>query len=397
MGNMYKRYHFNLVKSRLEEPRRFIQAIVGPRQIGKSTVVRQVLEEIHIPYTFESADAVDPKDRGWIADLWESARSRMKYGGFEEYLLVIDEIHKIDDWSNLVKKEWDVDTFHGIRLKVVVLGSSRLLLKSGLNESLAGRFELIRMTHWSYQEMRDAFGFTLEQYIYFGGYPGSAPLIGDKPRWLGYMRDAIVNPSIEKDVLQTKVIYKPALMRQMFELGCSYAGEELSLNKMLGQLQDAGNVTTLASYLETLSEAELLCGMRKYANDQARKYNSIPKLMTYNSALFTVNSGRGFAHELVTPKRWGRWVETAIGAQLLCHAEEDNYKVYYWRENSQEVDFVLQKGDSLVAIEVKSGRRTMNSGLSTFRDKFHPTTSMVVGTGGVPLDEFLQVGVEKLF
>ena len=296
-----------------------------------------------------------------------------------------------------MKKEWDVDTFHGIRLKVVVLGSSRLLLKSGLNESLAGRFELIRMTHWSYQEMRDAFGFTLEQYIYFGGYPGSAPLIGDEPRWLGYMRDAIVNPSIEKDVLQTKVIYKPALMRQMFELGCSYAGEELSLNKMLGQLQDAGNVTTLASYLETLSEAELLCGMRKYANDQARKYNSIPKLMTYNSALFTVNSGRGFAHELVTPKRWGRWVETAIGAQLLCHAEEDNYKVYYWRENSQEVDFVLQKGDSLVAIEVKSGRRTMNSGLSTFRDKFHPTTSMVVGTGGVPLDEFLQVGVEKLF
>lgn len=375
----------------------FIQAIVGPRQVGKSTMVKQVLEEIDIPYTFESADAVDPNDRGWIANMWESARARMRFGNLNEYLLVIDEVHKIDDWSNLVKKEWDADTFHNVNLKVVVLGSSRLLLKSGLNESLAGRFELIRMTHWSYPEMRDAFGWSLEQYIYFGGYPGSAPLIGNESRWKRYVKDAIVNPSIEKDVLQTKIIYKPALIKQLFELGCSYSGEELSLNKMVGQLQDAGNVTTLASYLETLSEAELLCGMQKYANDQARKYNSIPKLMTYNPALFTIQVGKGFENEAVTPKRWGRWVETTVGANILCHAEEYDYKVYYWRENSLEVDFILQKEDKLIAIEVKSGRRTTNDGLPAFRDKFHPFSAFVVGSGGVPVDEFLLISPDKLF
>lgn len=394
---MYKRYQFSLLKERLEEPRMFIQAIVGPRQVGKSTMVKQVLEEIDIPYTFESADAVDPNDRGWIANMWESARARMRFGNLNEYLLVIDEVHKIDDWSNLVKKEWDADTFHNVNLKVVVLGSSRLLLKSGLNESLAGRFELIRMTHWSYPEMRDAFGWSLEQYIYFGGYPGSAPLIGNESRWKRYVKDAIVNPSIEKDVLQTKIIYKPALIKQLFELGCSYSGEELSLNKMVGQLQDAGNVTTLASYLETLSEAELLCGMQKYANDQARKYNSIPKLMTYNPALFTIQVGKGFENEAVTPKRWGRWVETTVGANILCHAEEYDYKVYYWRENSLEVDFILQKEDKLIAIEVKSGRRTTNDGLPAFRDKFHPFSAFVVGSGGVPVDEFLLISPDKLF
>ena len=394
---MYKRHQFNLLKERLQEPRRFIQAIIGPRQIGKSTMVKQVLEDLDIPHTFKSADAVAPNDAGWIANLWESARTRMRMGDLKEYLLVIDEIHKIDDWSNQVKREWDADSFHDINLKVVVLGSSRLLLKSGLNESLAGRFELIRMTHWNYQEMRDAFGWSLEQYIYFGGYPGSAPLIKNETRWCRYVKDSIVSPSIEKDVLLTKIIYKPALIKQLFQLGCSYSGEELSLNKMIGQLQDAGNITTLASYLGTLSEAELLCGMQKYANDPARKYNSIPKLMTYNPALFTIQSGKGFDNELMAPQRWGRWVETAIGAHLLCHAEEYNYKVYYWRDKSMEVDFILQKEDKLIAIEVKSGKRTTNKGLPIFRDSFHPNSAFVVGSDNVPVEEFLLLPPEKLF
>ena len=394
---MYKRYQFNLLKERLKEPRRFIQAIVGPRQIGKSTMIKQVLEEVDIPYTFESADAIDSNDKSWIAGLWESVRARMRFGDLKEYLLVIDEIHKINDWSNQVKREWDNDTFRNVNIKVVVLGSSRLLLKSGLNESLAGRFELVRMTHWSYQEMRDAFGWSLEQYIYFGGYPGSAPLIGDESRWRRYVKDAIVNPSIEKDVLLTKIIYKPVLIKQLFELGCTYSGEELSLNKMIGQLQDAGNVTTLASYLGTLSEAELLCGMQKYANDQVRKYSSIPKLMVFNPALFTVQAGKGFENEVVNPKRWGRWVETAVGAYLICHAEEFDYKVYYWREESLEVDFIIQKEDQLIAIEVKSGRRTTNKGLPAFRDKFHPVAAFVVGSGGIPVEEFLLMSPNKLF
>lgn len=374
----------------------FIQAIVGPRQVGKSTMVKQVLQDCGIPYLIDTADGVDENDEGWVGNLWESARTRMRLTHATEYLLVIDEVHKLRNWSELVKREWDSDSFHDLNLKVIILGSSRLLLKSGLSESLAGRFELIRMSHWSYREMKDAFGWSLEQYIYFGSYPGAARLIADEPRWKRYVRDAIVMPSIEKDVLLTKTIYKPALMKQLFVLGCSYSGEELSLNKMLGQLQDAGNVTTLASYLDTLSEAGLLCGMHKYANDNARKYKSIPKLMVYNPALFTVQSGKGFLAEATDPKRWGRWVETAVGAHLLCSAEECGFQVYYWRQEAKEVDFVIQGGEKLIAIEVKSGRRTTNEGLPEFRKKFHPQSAFVVGSGGMPVEEFLCIPPKDL-
>ena len=388
---MYKRSQYDVLMKRVKEPRKFIQVIVGPRQVGKSTMVKQVLQDCGIPYLIDTADSVEENDRDWIANLWESARSRMRLTHQSEFLLVIDEVHKINNWSDMVKREWDSDSFRDVNLKVVLLGSFRLLLKSGLSESLAGRFELIRMSHWSYAEMKTAFGWSLEQYIYFGGYPGTAGLIDDEQRWRSYVRDAIVMPSIEKDVLLTKTVYKPALMKQLFVLGCAYSGEELSLNKMVGQLQDAGNVTTLASYLSTLAEAGLLCGLQKYANDKARKYHSIPKLMVYNPALFTVQSGKGFLAEATNPKRWGRWVETAVGAHLLCAADEGGFQVYYWRKDSMEVDFVLQRDDRLVAIEVKSGRRTTNDGLPEFRKQFHPQSAFVVGSGGMSVEDFLSV------
>jgi Predicted ATPase (AAA+ superfamily) len=246
----------------------------------------------------------------WIGEMWATARARMKVAQAKEYLFVIDEVHKLDNWSEAVKKEWDEDTFKDLNMKVVILGSSRLLLKDGLTESLAGRYELIRMPHWSYVEMHEAFNLDVDQYIYFGGYPGGATYIHDERRWRKYIKDSIVAPAIEKDVLRTKVIYKPALLKQLFELGCAYSSKELSLNKMLGQLQDAGNVTTLASYLTTLDESRLLCGLQKYAADNARKYNSVPKLMVYNTALFSVQSGMTFNKAFTTPSLWGRWVES---------------------------------------------------------------------------------------
>lgn len=237
---MYKRHQFRILNSRISEPRRFIQVISGPRQTGKSTLVRQVLKETDIPFAFETADDVPDNNPAWISQVWESARLTMEFNGHKEFLLVIDEIQKLGNWSETVKKEWDRDTFNELNLKVILLGSSRLLLKKGLTESLAGRFELIRMGHWSYREMKEAFGWDLKQYVYFGGYPGSAGLISDESRWRSYIKDSIIEPSISKDVLMTTLIYKPALLRQLFELGCSYSGELLSLNKMLGQLQNAG-------------------------------------------------------------------------------------------------------------------------------------------------------------
>ena len=373
-----------------------MHVLAGPRQVGKSTLVRQVVQELTIPYSVEVADAVDPKDSDWIRRIWEGARTTMTLRGEQERLLVIDEIQKIDNWSEVVKREWDEDTRRHIQLKVVLLGSSRLLLKKGLTESLAGRFELIRLGHWSYHEMHEAFGMTLDQFIYFGGYPGAAPLVEDEKRWRKYIKDLLVAPSIEKDVLMTSTIYKPALMKQLFELGCSYSAEMLSLTKLMGQLQDAGNVTTLAAYLELLDQCTLLKGLQKYAHDDARKRSSIPKYQVYNNALLTAYKGRSFLTDRTDTQLWGRWVESAIGAHLIGSAEELDYQIFYWRESSLEVDFILVNKGEVTAIEVKSGRRGMNSGLPAFAKTFHPHRSFVVGTGGVSIEDFLSSDLEAL-
>lgn len=380
-----------------------MQVVAGPRQVGKSTLVGQVLDEVSIPHTTEVADAVAPSDSDWIHRIWEAARLTMALRGLEEYLLVIDEVQKIENWSEVVKREWDADTRNRVNLKVVLLGSSRLLLKRGLTESLAGRYELIRMPHWSLREMQDAFGVTVDEYIYYGGYPGPAHLMKDERRWRKYIKDSLVAPAIEKDVIMTSNIYKPALMKQLFELGCGYSAEILSLTKLMGQLQDAGNVTTLAGYLGILDECALLTGLQKYARDEARKRGSVPKFQVYNNALLTAYRGRGFITDRTDTRAWGRWVESAVGAHLLSMAEELDYEVYYWREplrtkeeKDKEVDFVVVSGGEATAIEVKSGRRGMNLGLPAFVEAFHPRRSFVVGTGGVSLEDFLGSDVERL-
>lgn len=395
---MITRQQLSVLKTRMEEPRRFIQVLAGPRQVGKTTLVQQFVQQTNTPVLSVSADLVEPTNKEWIILQWETVRSKMRIQQLTEYILIIDEIQRINDWSAVVKREWDADTQQGINIKVILLGSSRLLLKDGLTESLFGRFELIRMTHWTFSEMREAFDFSLDEYIYFGGYPGGATLRSDENRWLDYMQHAIIEPGIEKDVLMTKRILKPALMRQLFEIGCSYSSEELSFTKVLGQLQDAGNVTTLSNYLYTLSEANLLGGLQKYAKDKARRYQSSPKFMVYNTALLSALHGKGFDAERESPERWGRWVESAVGAYLLNQAEIYGYNVYYWRENNDEVDFVLEnRNKELLAIEVKSGHRIDNAGVHVFEQKFHPIHTFVVGSNAFTTEEFLSIPLNQLW
>ena len=394
---MYKRRQFNELKSRIEEARNKIQVISGPRQVGKSTLVKQVLKEISIDFTFISADNVEKDNLYWINEVWETARQRMKLKKEREYLLVIDEVHKVNNWSEAVKKEWDDDTFNDVNIKVILLGSSRLLIKDGLTESLAGRYELIHMSHWSFKEMNEAFGIDLEHYIFFGGYPGGVNFINNETRWRKYIKDGIIAPAIFHDILKTKQVYKPELMKQLFELGCTYSGEEIALTKLLGQLQDAGNITTLANYLSTLNESHLLCGLQKYANDNARKYNSVPKMMVYNTALLSSLYGLNYSQVFTNPKMWGRWVESAVGTHLLNMANELDYRIYYWRERNDEVDFILEYNRQCIAIEVKSGRRTTNAGISVFKEKFRPLHTFIVGNGGIPLEEFLSSDLKYLF
>ena len=383
--------------ARLQEPRRTIQVVAGPRQVGKTTMVKQALQQLSIPSRFFNADGVDADSKEWISACWEEVRSQKAFNHSDEMIVAFDEIHKINNWSEQVKREWDADTFHDVNIKVVLLGSSRLLLKKGLTESLAGRFEMIPMGHWSYAEMHEAFGWDINQYIYFGGYPGSAPYVSNESRWRKYMREAIIAPAIEKDVLLTTFIYKPALMHQLFRLGCAYSGELLSYNKMLGMLQDSGNATTLVNYLEVLGESKLLIGLPKYVIDASRKYRTIPKLQVYNNGLLTALSD-GLSYEKVRtdPKLWGRWVESAVGCYLLDKVDELDGALYYWRENNEEVDFIVRRGEKLLAIEVKSGHRQNNTGLGTFLQHYHPQHSLVVGGNAMPLEDLFQGDIETL-
>ena len=394
---MFKRQQASVLQSRIGEPRRFIQVIAGARQVGKSTMVKQVVNELTIPHLLNTAEEAPDKNPQWIRYVWQQARQAMRLNNYAEFLLVIDEIHKLDNWSEVVKAEWDADSMRDVNIKVVLLGSSRLLIKDGLNESLAGRYELIEMEHWSYNEMREAFGMTIDQYVYYGGYPGAFSLINDEKRWRKYMHDAIIEPAITKDVLTTKRVLKPALLRQLFLLGCSYSGELLSFNKILGQLQDAGNTATLANYLQLLDESKLLAGLQQFAADDARKYKSVPKYQVYNSGLLSATSSLNFNDVYLDPQQWGRWVETAVGAYLINHADRLEYKLYFWRHDGNEVDFILQSSKKLVAIEVKSGRRQNNQGLPMFSEQFHPDVELVVGGEAFSLEQFLMLNIERLF
>lgn len=394
---MYKKAEYQIITKRLKEERRFIQVVMGPRQVGKSTVTKQVLQDIDIPYQFFSADNVPASDSVWVSGCWTAVRSLMQMRGFSEITLVIDEIQKIKNWSEIVKKEWDDDTFHDRNIKVLLLGSSRVLLEKGLSESLAGRFEEIRMTHWSYQEMKDCFGFTLDQYLFYGSYPGAAPLISDEDRFQQYIQSAIVDATINKDILMDTPIGKPALLKQTFELGSSYSGKLLSLNKMLGSLQDAGNTATLSGYLNLLGESGLLCGLQKYSIDNARSKASIPKLQVFNNALKTIYNPHSFEQAILDRKAWGHIFESGIGAYLVSQSFEHRFEVFYWRERNDEVDFILRKKGVVVAIEVKSNVEKSTAGLMKFRNMFNPKIAFIVGDGGIPVDEFLTMDLRRLF
>ena len=394
---MIDRQQEKLLKNRILEPRKFIQVILGPRQVGKTTLVQKVLDQIEIDHLFASADNIMESQTIWIEQLWESVRLRLNQQINQEFILVIDEIQKITNWSEVVKKLWDEDSRKGVNIKVVLLGSSRLLLQSGLTESLAGRFEIFPMTHWSYSEMKEAFGFSVDQFIYFGAYPGAAALIEDENRWKNYVRNALIETTISKDILMMTRIEKPALLKRLFELGCFYSGQILAFNKLLGELQDAGNTTTLSHYLSLLSDSGLITGLEKYAGTTMRQRSSKPKFQVNNTALWSAQQGLTFSEVRSQPKIWGRWVESAIGAHLNNACFLEGMKLYYWREGNDEVDFVLEKDKRLISLEVKSGKVSNVKGMSHFKQLYAPEKSLLVGGEGISIEEFLLIPPVQLF
>ena len=393
---MFQRAHLQTLIKRLEEPRRFIQVVLGPRQVGKSTMVQQMLTKMNLPFHSVSADGVMASNAVWLTEQWEVARVKKQALGTNEFLLVIDEIQKIKNWSETVKALWDQDTQTNTGIKLVLLGSSRLILQEGLTESLAGRFEKIFMGHWSLQEMETAFGYDAATYAWFGGYPGAATMIQDEARWKQYIKDALIETSILKDVLMLSRIEKPTLMKHLFELGCLYSGQILSFTKIMGQLHEAGNTTTLSHYLSLLDTAGLLTGIEKYANNTIRKRSSSPKFQVYNNALISAQSTDTFEMVQKDPAKWGRVVESTVGAHLLNQSLTEHFELSYWREGSAEVDFILKKRDEIIAIEVKSSKAAITDGMRKFKTQFTPNKMLLVGADGLPWEQFLKTDIAGL-
>ncbi len=394
---MFQRPHLQQLKERMLESRRFIQVIVGPRQVGKTTLVGQLVKELSIPSHMVSADGIAASNIVWLNQQWETARQLLKSNKHISYLLVIDEIQKIDNWSETVKTLWDEDTKNNCNLKVLILGSSRLILQKGLTESLAGRFEKTYMGHWSFQEMKDAFGFTQEQYVWFGGYPGSASLIHDEQRWKHYIKESLIETSILKDVLMLARIDKPVLLKNLFEIGCFYSGQILSYTKIMGQLQGVGNTTTLSNYLNLLDTAGLLSGIEKFSPSIIRKRSSSPKFQVHNTALISGQSTTLFNDIKNNSAAWGRIVESAIGAHLLNYSLTMDYVLNYWREGDAEVDFVITKNNISVAIEVKSSKATITNGMKQFQKRYAPQKIILIGADGIKWQDFLMMNPSDLF
>jgi len=411
----YQRNEVSVLLERLSEPQRFLIVLEGPRQIGKTRLVRDALANFgqdhyhYVPVDSPEDDARAPgstvtarntyaqdgrpRDAAWLIDHWRRAREAAKQAS-DGYILVFDEIQKIPRWSETVKGLWDADRAEGLKLHVILLGSSPLLMQKGMSESLAGRIEAIRLSHWSFLQMYEAFDFDLDDYIYFGGYPGSASLIRDETRWRNYVRTSLIEPNIEKDILSMTRVDKPALLKQLFYLGCEYSGQLLSYTKMIGQLQDAGNTVTLAHYLDLLGKAGLIIGLQKYAGQQHRRRASVPKFNVLDQALMSAASRYTKMEAKADRGYWGRMVQSTVGAHLY-NSGHPHCKLHYWRDSTHEVDYVIERGNSLAAIEVKSGTASGHAaGLDIFEQNFGKCRKLVVGEGGIPLVEFLSYPAE---
>lgn len=412
---MYHRLQLQLLNERLAEPVRRINILFGPRQVGKTTIVASLtsnttrsfyisVDAENTSISFDIAGSISPPTKGnaqWLTYYWNEARNRAKQwllsplnAQKSAFVFAVDEIQKIPNWSETVKGLWDQDRALGLEMHVVLLGSAPILMQKGLTESLAGRFETIHASHWSYHEMHQAFDYNLEQYIFFGGYPGSAAYIQDETRWRAYMREGLIHPNIEKDILDMVRIKHPYLLKQLFELGCYYSSRELALNKMIEVLNEAKHTETLADYLALLQQVKLLAGLHKYSMHEVRKRNSVPKLLVFNTGLMSAMNTYSFAEAKADRSYWGRLVESAIGAHLLNERSEDT-NICYWRDGTYEVDFVISRGQQLAAVEVKSSADPIPArGLAEFCKRNPHAKKILVGGDGISIAEFLTYPAE---
>ncbi len=398
-----------------------IIAVIGPRQVGKTTIALQARQQLPgLGFTCQYISFDNPRlnSPNWpedenisdatqiekfanpktLVDIWENAR-KASLRSLRGQVLFLDEIQLIPQWSNYVKGLWDRDRREGYPLHVVILGSAVWQMLVGRNESLTGRFRELSVQHWSLPEMAKVFGLTTEQFMFYGGYPASWPDESERSRfdyWSEYILKTIVGSVIGRDILLLKQIRKPALMRQLVDIAPRYSGQIMAYNKFLGLLQDRGNATTVKHYLNLLSDAGLITTLFRYTANPHLGIASPPKFNVLNTALMTAPSGYSFQEAQIERSFWGRIVESAVGAHL-CNTRGSATRIHYWRDKNgeHEVDFVISRGPHLIGIEVKSGTKQTHHGLDAFKDRFPYAKTMIVGPGGFPFNEFLSLTTDE--
>lgn len=373
----------------------FIQAVVGPRQVGKTTLVLEIADRWRGPKMYETADQPAPPDVHWIVAQWEKARAMGK--GKREGLFILDEVQKIPRWSEAVKKMWDEDRRRNTRLRVVLLGSSALLVQRGVTESLTGRFELHRHPHWSFAECHACFGIGLEDFLVFGGYPGGLALRHDPVRWGRYIRDAVIETVLGKDVLLMSPVQKPALLRQTFGMACAHPAEVLSYQKMVGQLSDAGNTVTIAHYFDLLSKAFLFAPLSRWSGSRLRQRGSTPKIIVRDNGLINALAFPTLDKSGIDAAWRGRLVENAVGSTLATLADQWGGELFYWRDRSEEVDFIFSLGKNVLGVEVKSGTPRADLGGLTFFHRRYPNSKLVLVGDALPPPPVRHVPLQDFF
>ena len=402
----FRRQVVEQVLAGLQRGKRLIHIITGPRQVGKSVASMQIAAQWEGEVVIASADQPVPPGPEWISAQWELAllkRKGREHGSSSRVLLILDEIQKVRGWSEEIKGLWDMNQREGHDIDLILLGSSSLLLQKGLTESLAGRFFLYRCGHWSLAEMQSAFGWDMDTWLFFGGYPGAAALIADPfedhVTWGSYVRDSLIETVLARDVLQLQSVAKPALLRHLFLLACVSPAQILSYNKMLGQLQDAGNTTTLAHYVKLLESAYLLSGLELFKFGKLTRRGSSPKLVLWNNALINAVAGEAFGDTRKNLAWWGRIVENGVGAHLLNGLNGLPCSIYYWRRKGIEVDFIIKTPKHVWAIEVKSGPAGYSGsrGLEAFTGQYPEAKPLIIGSQGMSLKDFFLADPKNLF
>ncbi|MCY3999882.1 MAG: AAA family ATPase [Bacteroidetes bacterium] len=414
---MYERIHVReIIDLILNDAAMRIIAATGPRQTGKTTIANQACDRLnrlgfltwYIPLDNVEHDVSEytsgigtmrvgtKPDAELLINIWQNARKASEKSD-QGLVLVLDEIQTIPQWSNLVKSLWDNDRREGFKVRPIILGSAAWRMLVGINESLAGRFITQKITHWSYREMTECFRLNVDEYVFFGGYPGAFYSRRPEKRqeyWHNYIQTSIISPIFDRDIMGLTRIRKPALMRRLMDLGPSLSAQLISYNKLLGQLQDKGNSTTISGYLDLLSDVGFLTCISRYTPRPHVGKASSPKLNVLNTAIMTVGSGHSFPGVLNHSTDWGRIVESAVGAHLL-NSSGFASKIHYWRDEPHEVDYVVSRGPDLLGIDVKSGSSTKKGGLNAFKRRFPNAKTMIVGPNGIPLHDFFSLTADE--